>query len=115
MSDRFQEALTKYREEIRNGGLQSLKERLASGAIAYDHKVRAANFAIREHEDRESNTHVFDPLPLTNMQKLSNLLPGWFMVMWKDPVWSKVISHGIIVLLSAALLYFFAVGQGWLR
>jgi len=51
MSDKFDEWLKKYRDEIKLDGPQRIKEGLASGRIANPHKVRAARFALDEHNN----------------------------------------------------------------
>jgi len=53
MSDEFEKALNRYRQQLRREGDQALRESLASGRIALPHKVRAANFALREWEQAE--------------------------------------------------------------
>jgi hypothetical protein len=92
----FETHLKEYRDRISKGGLQNLKESLASGAIANDAKVRAVNFAIKEAEEKakEEAAHAAK-------KKDIRFVPAWLQSAWHDPVGSKVIGGIILYVLGS--------------
>lgn len=51
----FENHLARYRKEIAEQGVSNLRDKLTSGAIANDAKVRAANRAIQEYQEAINN------------------------------------------------------------
>lgn len=80
MTDKFDEALKKYRQQIKEGNINYLKQDIASGRISYSHKVNAANFAINEYEDAQNGIQSF---PIPPKASCSSILKAFWLNNWK--------------------------------